>query len=809
MKINQILLPLFLLCLHQLHSQDCERPTAVQNFTVNNIRTTLSNNAVFIDNGINDLGFENANVQIGGNTIFAGGIWLGAKDNAGNIRLSAETYRNTSAPQFIPGPYPEQGNPDAATCRNYNRFFSVSRSQIEAHIIDFTDNQVIDNPIPEIFGWPGDGNPEFETVNGFALPQMTGGYAPFFDRSGDGIYDPNGGDFPLPEAVDVTRIPDQISWTIFNDAISFDLLGVEVQMTAWAFNCRDNEVLGNTIFTSHKVINRSTESLVDVRLGMWTDFDIGCPTDDYVGSIPDQNAYFGYNGLFRDDLVCSPFNSLVREQIVSATFLNQELSSFINYYSPNATNVNPAQRDPNVPLEFFNFLNNTWKDGTPLTAGGSGYDPDGTPTSFAFPGNPNEVSEWSMRSTNIAAGDQRALGVAHIDDFATGAVYTLDVAFTSHHLDGELNSELIDPMYSNITELQTLYDDQFQSNCTPFVACFNDCLWPGDANKDGIANYQDLLEIGLGFTKQGPARQDVVNWFERGADNWSADFFGDINAKHTDCNGDGVVDEDDFFVTQDFYNYTNENYQPTPTYDEGPELSLERRFPRGNDTLPLSTSLLLYRINVDYPDSLYGLAYEIEYDTNYFELAELSDGNFYLGSDSLELISYANGTDDIPSLENTVHISTVKTNGRNSLIRQGAQATLRLMVNSDISTSLSENTTLRFKNIRAILNDGTPITFGGATAHLVFEGLTTSTNSIDQLPVQIYPNPVLNVTHVDFNGFASKRIEMIDASGCLVKVIETDQLPAVDIDLSTVSSGIYFLKVIGDESSGVFRIVKQ
>lgn len=809
MKNNLLLLPLLLLCINQLYSQDCLRPSASLNFTANNIRTSFNNTAVFVDNSINDLGFENTNVQLGASTLFTNGIWLGAFDIEGNIKISAETYGSTSRVQFIAGPYPEDGVPDGTLCNDFDRFFTVTRDQIEAHILDYADNQVIDNPIPEIFGWPGDGNPEFEATNGFAMPQMLGGFAPFFDRLGDGIYDPNDGDYPLPKAVDVTTIPTQISWTIFNDAISTQSLGVEVQMTAWAYNCTDNELLNNTIFTSHKVINRSNEPLSDMRLGVWSDIDMGCPNDDYVGSIPDQNSYFGYNGLFRDVPNCTNATPLVREQIVSATFLNQELSSFINFYSTASPTAGFAQRDPNSPLEFYNYLNNSWLDGTPLTAGGTGYDPDGVPTSFAFPGNPNDDMEWSMRSANVPAGDQRALGVVNIDDFLPGAIFTLDVAYTSHHLDDELNSELIDPMYSNITEIQNIYDDQFQNTCTPLVACFDDCLWPGDANKDGIANYQDLLEIGLGFSEQGPARQDVVNWFARGADNWSKDFFGGINAKHTDCNGDGNVDEDDFFVTRDFYNYTNKNYQPMPTYDEGPELTLERIFPRGDDTLSPSVPLLRYRIVIDYPDSLYGLAYEIEYDTDYFPTAAVSDGNIFLGGDSLEYIEYATVIEDNTSVLNSAHLATVKTNGKNALVRQGSQGSLNLTVQDDLPTTLPETTRLRFKNVRAILSDGTPISFGGTTVIIVFDGLMTSENNIEQLPVQIYPNPALAVTHVDFNGFASKRIEMIDASGRVVKVIETDQLPAVDIDLSTVNSGIYFLKVIGEESSGVFRIVKQ
>ncbi|MGZ5282485.1 MAG: hypothetical protein ACXWEY_09440 [Bacteroidia bacterium] len=41
----------------------------------------------------------------------------------------------------------------------------------------------------------------------------------------------------------------------------------------------------------------------------------------------------------------------------------------------------------------------------------------------------------------------------------------------------------------------------------------NDCVWPGDANRDGIVNHLDVLEIGVGFGANGLARTDTsTNW---------------------------------------------------------------------------------------------------------------------------------------------------------------------------------------------------------------------------------------------------------------------------------------------------------
>lgn len=71
-------------------------------------------------------------------------------------------------------------------------------------------------------------------------------------------------------------------------------------------------------------------------------------------------------------------------------------------------------------------------------------------------------------------------------------------------------------------------------------------VWPGDANADNLAHHVDLLSIGLAYGAQGPERTALGNsWEPASSMNWGPSFADGTNFKHADCNGDGIIDEQD------------------------------------------------------------------------------------------------------------------------------------------------------------------------------------------------------------------------------------------------------------------------
>ncbi len=69
-------------------------------------------------------------------------------------------------------------------------------------------------------------------------------------------------------------------------------------------------------------------------------------------------------------------------------------------------------------------------------------------------------------------------------------------------------------------------------------------VWPGDANNDGVVNYDDFNAIKQYENKKGTSRPGAsTNWVGQEAVAWIP-----AAATYADCNGDGVVNSEDFYV---------------------------------------------------------------------------------------------------------------------------------------------------------------------------------------------------------------------------------------------------------------------
>ena len=96
--------------------------------------------------------------------------------------------------------------------------------------------------------------------------------------------------------------------------------------------------------------------------------------------------------------------------------------------------------------------------------------------------------------------------------------------------------------------------------------CLTDCVWPGDANNNGIVNNVDFIFTGVALTEVGIARaiaEQGIAWEAKTSTDWGVQFgsFG-IDFKHADATGEGWVDGTDLQAGQNvYYDTTNASYQ--------------------------------------------------------------------------------------------------------------------------------------------------------------------------------------------------------------------------------------------------------
>lgn len=728
-------------------------------------------------------------------TIFAQGLWLGGTDPAGNLKLAVSTYgASFGQSDYYPGPLTTGSDIGNEVCSQYDQVWTVYRWQVEAHRADFADNGQIDNPQTAILGWPGRGNPSFAAIAGFELPDTPQGLAPFWDEDGDGVYQPLAGDYPITPALN-GEIAEQLVWTVFNtrgniagESGSEGQLSVEVQLLGWALSCEDNEVLNNTVFSSYRIINRGLEEVVDFRAGLWTDFDLGCYTDDHIGAAPALNTYYAYNADNIDGSngsFCEAAISTMGENpgVQAVTVLNRPLASFIYSENGAAAPVPPATTDASTPVEYFNKLQGLWKDGTPMTVGGTGYNPGSNEvTLFAFPDTPNDATGWSATTIGLGPGDRRGLGAVEIGSLQPGQVAEIDVAYSFHREADTDNLGNVTVMQEGVSELQALYDANFATGCTMALVCEEDCIWSGDLNADGIANHEDLLAYGFGMTETGEARMAPYNWSPKGGSNWGSEQLVSGNdTKHLDADGNGLVDGADFGKTIQHYDLIRPDYVPVFDYPQADDFTFGPSSANGSFEGMEPGDFIFARVRLlTEVANLRALAFVLEYDPIYFsQFSPLS----LSGSPQLSHLEEVDGRIDVAiySLSDDNVIG-------------GDILNVSVRINNDFPQPLpSEETFVRFRNIRAYLTDGTEVELGAQDARIQIEGLTVNTEEPTWASeVSIAPNPVKDLLRLSTGNTALENVQVLDSHG---RSMPVSWINMENLDVSQLASGLYYLRM--------------
>jgi hypothetical protein len=79
--------------------------------------------------------------------------------------------------------------------------------------------------------------------------------------------------------------------------------------------------------------------------------------------------------------------------------------------------------------------------------------------------------------------------------------------------------------------------------------------------------------------------------------------------------------------------------------------------------------------------------------------------------------------------------------------------------------------------------------------------------SVDNL-VRIYPNPVKSTLTIERKNDDKAAIELYNISGMLVGTTKTENTTTT-IDVETLDSGAYFIRIIETNNTTVYRFIKQ
>ncbi|MDD5765760.1 MAG: hypothetical protein PHW79_05910, partial [Candidatus Marinimicrobia bacterium] len=205
-------------------------------------------------------------------------------------------------------------------------------------------------------------------------------------------------------------IGDQTVFSVYNDvgthsAFVTPKIGVEIRQIAWAFDRAD--VIGDMVFMKWQIVNKSIYDWNETYLVIWSDPDLGYGRDDFVGCDTTLGMAFCYNAtdndqsygtappavgidFFQGPLVDSPGDTAtLPDGSIYPDKKIRKMTSFIYY-----NNNDSPQGEPQTAQDAWNYMRGFWKDGTPITEGGTGTDPTAPATKFMFSGDPETNTGW-------------------------------------------------------------------------------------------------------------------------------------------------------------------------------------------------------------------------------------------------------------------------------------------------------------------------------------------------------------------------------------------------------------------------------
>jgi len=446
-------------------------------FTINNIFNWYSNTG---DGSYNYITQQSGFFYPKGSTKTAtfedGLVWGGFHKGRTTPSVGGSTYwRGLQAGAILtPGtattdPVPD--NPDLAKYRIYvvrpdinpSTPYSKVQEKVEAEAALINTWQTIISPQDLYNQYIQDWN-EWPAKDGFP--------APYKDVNGDGRYDP---------AVDIPGQPgaDQTLYYVANDVsptrttamYGSPPIGLEMHRTIWGYNL--SGALGNTIFESSLVINKSGAPLDSAYFVEWADVDLGDAGDDYTGCDVARGLGYTYNGkpvdetygvavpatgytFFQGPIVRTdnPNDVAVFRLKYRPGYKNLGMTTFVFFINGNATYVDP-RHGTGGDIEWYRLMN-----GLVSSSGAEFINPvTNQPTKFTLDGDPVSGTGWIDGTHGLIPGDRRQCQVTGPFTLANGDTQEVVVAHLIGQGSDRISSIAVLRWYSDLA--QSAYNNLF------------------------------------------------------------------------------------------------------------------------------------------------------------------------------------------------------------------------------------------------------------------------------------------------------------------------------------------------------------
>jgi len=407
-------------------------------------------------------------------------------------------------------------------------------------------------------------------------------------------------------------------------------------------------------------------------------------------------------------------------------------------------------------------------------------------------------------------------------DFGDGTYFSDLENTVTHHYSESGSYEVSLTVWSNDTQLCLSTSSKTVEVWISDDPCEQlDCVWPGDTNADGVANLEDILNIGLEFGMSGPARDTVCGgWYGHPAMDWDESTVEGVNLKHGDCNGDGIINLSDLPFTSNLSeSYTNLENGISFAESDGPPIKLNFNVDTvyitdATETTTITAELLLGSSIVPI-EEVYGVVLYLNFPGQYIDSSSQVSVDYYQNSffgDNEEVISRAVDMSE----QGQVDIAFARNNGI-GVTGQGRVGTVSFIIDADIIDGREEAEGQSFDvtiNVVSVIDKfGNEIEISlseePASVYFVNNIITKVADPVLSDKVKIFPNPVSDVLNIDLGELNAHTLELYDVLGKRVEYrkIEADRM--INLNVNKFEKGIYLLKIQTDQGIVSKRVVVE
>ncbi|MCB0643780.1 MAG: T9SS type A sorting domain-containing protein [Phaeodactylibacter sp.] len=344
-------------------------------------------------------------------------------------------------------------------------------------------------------------------------------------------------------------------------------------------------------------------------------------------------------------------------------------------------------------------------------------------------------------------------------------------------------------------------------------------IWPGDINDNGIVNTVDILFLGHAFGYSGPAREtynQTIAWAENPAPQpWDLNFPGGLNFAFADCDGNGMIDMDDFWAIHTNYGHTHGNLTADPASNgqlgTAPPLFL----------IPLHSNLVegapaFFDVQLGTPDQeiedFYGIAFSITYDPDvWFEDALfgfIGDGWIFDNSQGDEILQYVEAFPE----EGRIDVAISRLNGLPADDGSGTIGSFFIVI-EDLVVGLNEDqveTSIALENV-VLLDDNMtakPVYADSLTVTIEDnDSINSTTNPLGQ-HLRIQPNPCQEALWIYADQFELETLTLVDVTGRAVYQAQPEQ-SQYQIPTAHLPKGFYLLEIGTSEGRLTQQVIIQ